>query len=243
MSSTTVAPRHRAAARNVLVSPRVSPKAASAPAAAPATDSVLIEPVGRPRRSLPRRILNWVGNLLLLLCLAVFLLVAVGPHVFGYRTATMLTGSMEPGIMPGDVVVTTPEPASEIKVGDVISYHIPIEDRRIETHRVVKVIHRDNGNIAIRTQGDNNENVDPWTATLEGDTVWEVQTVVPKLGLVIRFMRTDTVQHGIFWFAFGGLILVGLSLIWGRDANTDETNDANADNETSGDGGLRHERA
>ena len=79
-----------------------------ASAAAPATDSVLIEPVGRPRRSLPRRMLNWVGNLLLLLCLAVFLLVAVGPHVFGYRTATMLTGSMEPGIMPGDVVVTTP---------------------------------------------------------------------------------------------------------------------------------------
>ena len=61
---------------------------------------------------------------------------------------------------------------------------------------------------------------------------------MPKLGLVIRFMRTDTVQHGIFWFAFGGLILVGLSLIWGRDANTDETNDANADNETSGDGGT-----
>ena len=54
--------------------------------------------------------LDWLGNLLLLLCLAVFLLVAVGPHVFGYRTATMLTGSMEPGIMPGDVVVTTPSP-------------------------------------------------------------------------------------------------------------------------------------
>ena len=124
----------------------MSPQATAAPDAAPATDSVLIEPVGRPRRSLPRRMLNWVGNLLLLLCLAVFLLVAVGPHVFGYRTATMLTGSMEPGIMPGDVVVTTPEPASDVKVGDVISYHIPIEDRRVETHRVVKVIHRDNGN-------------------------------------------------------------------------------------------------
>ena len=34
-------------------------------------------------------------------------------------------------------------------------------------------------------------------------------------------MRTDLVQHGIVWFAFGGLVLVGLSLIWGRgsDAN------------------------
>ena len=238
MSSTTVAPRHRAAARNVLVSPRVSPKAAAAPAAAPATDSVLIEPVGRPRRSLPRRMLNWVGNLLLLLCLAVFLLVAVGPHVFGYRTATMLTGSMEPGIMPGDVVVTTPEPASEIKVGDVISYHIPIEDRRIETHRVVKVIHRDNGNIAIRTQGDNNDNVDPWTATLEGDTVWEVQTVVPKLG------TGDPIHaHG---HRPARYLLVCLRrthprrsqphLGSGRQHRRDQR--WNADNETSGDGGT-----
>ena len=87
----------------------------------------------------------------------------------------------------------------------MISYHIPVEDRRVETHRVVKVIHRDNGQIAVRTQGDNNDNVDPWTATLEGDTVWEVQTVIPKLGSAIRFLRADAVQHGIFWVAFGGL--------------------------------------
>ena len=60
---------------------------------------------------------------------------------------------------------------------------------------------------------------------------------------MIRFLRADAVQHGIFWVAFGGLLLVGLSLIWGQDANTDETDDANADNETSGTGDIRHERA
>ena len=188
--------------------------------------------------------LDWLGNLLLLLCLAVFLLVAVGPHVFGYRTATMLTGSMEPGIMPGDVVV---DHARARLGGQGRGRHqLPHPDRgppRRDPPGRQGDPPRQRQRSPIRTQGDNNENVDPWTATLEGDTVWEVQTVVPKLGLVIRFIRTDAVQHGIFWFAFGGLILVGLSLIWGRDANTDETNDANADNETSGDGGLRHERA
>jgi signal peptidase len=208
MSSTTVAARHRA------------PASAPAPTRV-AKPAVELTVTTATRRSLPRRIMGWLFNLLLLLCAAVFLLVAVGPHLFGYRTATMLTGSMEPGIMPGDVVVTTPQPATDVQVGDVISYHIPVEDRQIETHRVVKVIHHQDGTIAIQTKGDNNDNRDPWTATLEGDTVWEVQTVIPKLGSAIRFLRTDAVQHGIFWFAFGGLILVGLSLIWGRgsDAN------------------------
>jgi len=200
MSSTTaVNARHRAAK--------------SAPVAPLDTDATAPVAVRRP---LPRRMLGWLANGLVLLCLAVFLLIAVGPHVFGYRTAPMLTGSMEPGIMPGDVVVTTPEPASEVKAGDVISYHIPVEDRRVETHRVVKVVHKKDGSIAIKTKGDNNSNVDPWTATIEGDTVWEVQTVVPKLGSAIRFLRSDAIQHGIFWVAFGGLLLLGLSLIWGK---------------------------
>jgi signal peptidase len=204
MSSTTVTARHRASAKTAPVDSLVATDA-------PAPVAV--------RRSLPRRMLGWLANGLVLLCLAVFLLIAVGPHVFGYRTATMLTGSMEPGIMPGDVVVTTPEPAADVKVGDVISYHIPVEDRRVETHRVVKVVHKKDGSIAIQTKGDNNSNVDPWTATIEGDTVWEVQTVVPKLGAAIRFLRSDAIQHGIFWVAFGGLLLLGLSLIWGKGSS------------------------
>ena len=68
-----------------------------------------------------------------------FLLLAIGPHVFGYRTATMLTGSMSPGINPGDVVVSVPKPADQVAVGDIISYHIPVQDHRVETHRVIKV--------------------------------------------------------------------------------------------------------
>ncbi len=214
MSSTTATARHRAVARTAVAPTQVAPRVA------PKRVAIQVQPV--VRRSLPRRMLGWLANTLLLLCLAVFLLVAVGPHIFGYRTATMLTGSMEPGIMPGDVVLTTPEPAADVQVGDVISYHIPIEDRRVETHRVVKVIERGNGTIAVRTQGDNNSNVDPWTATIEGDTVWEVQTVIPKLGSVIRFLRADAFQHGILWVAFGGLLLLGLSLIWGKGSTRDD---------------------
>ena len=214
MSSTAaVAGRHRAVARTTITPARVTPKrlATTTPAV---------------RRSLPRRLLGLGGNLLMLVCLAIFLLVAVGPHVLGYRTSTMLTGSMEPGIMPGDVVVTVQKPASELAVGDVISYQIPVEDHRVETHRVVEVTTKKDGSIEFRTKGDANDGVDPWTATIQGDTVWEMKAVVPKLGSVIRVFRAPAVQHGIFWIAFGGLLLLGLSTIWGKKPEiTDDASD------------------
>jgi len=165
------------------------------------------------RRPLRRRVTGWAVNAVLLGCVLVFLLLALGPHLFGYRTATMLTGSMEPAIMTGDVVVTVQKPAADLAVGDVISYRIPVEDHRVETHRVTEVTHSA-GTTTFRTKGDNNPNVDPWTATTTADTVWETRAVVPKLGTAIRALRSPVVQHVVQWVALGGLLVLGLSLIW-----------------------------
>lgn len=45
-------------------------------------------------RSLPALLLYQLGNLLSTLAFALFLFLAVGPHLFPYQTMTMLTGSM-----------------------------------------------------------------------------------------------------------------------------------------------------
>lgn len=187
-------------------------------------DRKVASPVSTGRGPL-RRVGNALLSIVLIVCVLIFFLLALGPHVFGYRTSTMLTGSMAPGIMPGDVVVTAPRPAADIEVGDVISYQIPIEDHRVETHRVTEVIHEKDGSIAIRTKGDANDNVDPWTAVLEEDTVWEMQAVVPEIGNVIRTMRSPIVSNGLKWVAVAGLILLGLTSIWSR------TEDPQADSE------------
>lgn len=181
-------------------------------------------------RGRTRRTVAVLTDVVLVACLLTFAFLAVGPHLLGYRTSTMLTGSMEPGISPGDVVVTTAKPTSEVEVGDVLTYHIPVEDHRVETHRVVEVLHHRDGSVAIRTQGDNNDDVDPWTATLQGDEVWEMRAVVPKLGFVIRVLRSPAVQHGIFWMAFGGMLLLGLSTIWRTDLD-DRDDEAPAEQE------------
>jgi len=168
------------------------------------------------RRSILNRIGSGLLSLVLVAALLLFGLIALGPHLFGYRTATMLTSSMEPVISPGDVVVSMPRPASEVEVGDVISYHIPIGDNRVETHRIVEVVHAEDGSVSVRTAGDANDGVDPWLAALEGDTVWEMQLVIPRLGTVIRALRHPIVQEYVFWGALGTAVLVGLGLVWGR---------------------------
>ena len=120
---------------------------------------------------------------------------AVGPHVLGYRTMTMLTASMAPDIDPGDVTIVTPLAVSEVTEGMVITYHIPIGDHSLVTHRVVSVEHGADGSVTVQTKGDNNEAVDPWTATLEGDTAYQVRAVIPEIGHVIHALRTPAVTR------------------------------------------------
>ncbi len=53
------------------------------------------------------RTLYQIGNVFSSFAFALFLFLAIGPHLFPYQTMTMLTGSMVPTINPGDIAVDT----------------------------------------------------------------------------------------------------------------------------------------
>jgi signal peptidase I len=174
-------------------------------------------PAANPARVSPRALAGWIGkalvNLTLLGAVLAFLGLAVGPHLFAYRTMTMLTGSMAPLINPGDVTIVTPLPASAIKPGMIISYHIPVQDHRVVSHRVVSVTHGRDGSTTVQTKGDANRGNDPWTATLRGDTAYQVRGVVPALGTAIRFLRTPVLQKVLLYGApalLAGWVLLSL---------------------------------
>ena len=85
----------------------------------------------------------------------------------------------------------------------------------METHRVTEVNRIQGGTVEFRTKGDANDGVDPWTAVVRSeDTVWETRQVVPHLGTAIRSLRSPIIQRGLFWFAFAGVLALGLSMIW-----------------------------
>ncbi len=179
------------------------------------------------------RILKICGRiftaLLLAATVAVFLFLAVGPRFLDYKTSTMLTASMSPGINPGDVVVSAKIPVSELQVGDIITYSIPIDDHRIETHRVIGIESGQGGETSVKTKGDANASIDPWTAILSEDYVYKNVAVVPYLGTGIRALREPPVQAALLYGAPAVLVLFAMKAIWSRPKTHEGTAEGSDD--------------
>jgi signal peptidase len=186
------------------------PGAASALPPAADERSAAAHWAGTTRRILGR-VTPWLVRAILGLAIVAFAVLAVGPHVFGYRTMTMLTSSMAPQIEPGDITIVTPIAVSEVTEGMVISYHIPVADHSVVTHRVVSVESGPAGTVTVQTKGDANEAVDPWTAQLQGDTAYQVRAVIPEAGHLIQALRTPTIAPVLLYGA--PTLLVGWLLL------------------------------
>jgi signal peptidase I len=181
-------------------------------------------------RPIAARVLPWAVRGLVGTAVVAFAFLALGPHVLGYRTMTMLTASMAPEIEPGDVTVVTPLAVEDVTAGMVIAYHIPIDDHRVVTHRIVSVERGEDGSVTVQTKGDANEALDPWKATLQGDTAWQVQAVVPEIGHLIQALRTPVVSQALLYGAPALLAGWLLMSIWRPRENhtTDTTSDEEA---------------
>jgi signal peptidase len=198
--------------------PSRRPRLTRGGAGATTPKSATITPqAGTALKAAARRTVSLLSTAMVVVAVAAFLLLAVGPRVLGYQTSTMLTGSMEPLINPGDVVVTVPTPVSAIRVGDIITYHIPVEDHRVETHRVVEILTNQDGTTAVRTKGDANNGADPWTATLQGETVDRHLLTVPSVGQAIRLLREPVVLNTFMYGAPAVLVIGLLASIWRRN--------------------------
>jgi signal peptidase len=163
--------------------------------------------------------------------LAVLLAVGILPHFGWYRTETALSGSMEPYFSPGDMLVVTPEPLREVRRGWLISYHVPLGDHHVQTHRVIEVVHGGDHPL-VRTKGDANKTADPWVAKLDGPKAWRVRKVVPHAGQLIVWLRQPTVHYLTLFLAPFLLALVWIVRIW---RTPDEPGDAGGETETSAD--------
>jgi signal peptidase len=162
---------------------------------------------------LARRAGRMAGLAVMALCLLTLLAVGLGPRTGAYRTLTVLSASMRPTFSEGSVIVVTPVALGKVRVGDVITYRIPVEDRRVVSHRVVEVVEGGDHPV-VRTQGDANPAPDPWLARLDTDPAWRVRAAVPKLGYLIQGLRRPPVTKLATWLASALLALIWLSDIW-----------------------------
>ena len=215
--STPAVHGRRSAAKSVTAAETAAVKQ---PAAAPTTAASAAGTSGRFRR-IAGNVVKGIGVGMLILGALVFLFLAIGPRILGYQTSTMLTGSMAPLINPGDVVVTVPTPTTDVKVGDIITYHIPVEDQRVETHRITEITTTADGGIAVQTKGDANNGLDPWIATLQGNTVDKHVATIPYVGNAIRALREPIVMNTLMYGAPAILVIGMLASIWTK--NPDNT--------------------
>jgi signal peptidase I len=137
---------------------------------------------------------RWTGRILLAAAAVVLAVVGLGPLTGRYRLATVLSGSMAPGMPIGSVAVLVPEAPAAVRVGDVITFQAPTPDHPVVTHRVVEIL--DGGpHPVVRTRGDANPAADPWAARLAGDRAWRRVAVVPYAGTAIRVLRSNAVHR------------------------------------------------
>ncbi len=97
-----------------------------------------------------------VSWLLLIAAFAVLCLTILVPKIAGGRPYSVLTSSMRPDYPPGSLVVVKPKPASEITVGDVITYQIRSGQPGVVTHRVTAIEDGPDGQPRFTTRGDAN---------------------------------------------------------------------------------------
>lgn len=102
----------------------------------------------------------------------------------GYRSFLVQSGSMEPSIMIGDIVVTHQQP--QYYKNEVVTFLN--KDQRIVTHRIIDVLTQDNQTKFI-TKGDANRSEDEDQITPE-QIIGKVVFIIPKLGFFVAFAKS-----------------------------------------------------
>ena len=117
-------------------------------------------------------------------------------NIIGFRTYTVLSGSMEPNIDPGDLVVTIK--SNNFKEGDIITFN---NKNQVITHRIEEI--RDTEFI---TKGDNNNSVDS-DIVVKNNIIGKVVLTIPKVGYIFKFLSQS-------WVIAVELILLGFIIIF-----------------------------
>lgn len=135
--------------------------------------------VGRGRRV--GRVVGEVGLSVLALGGLVCLAFVVAALVFKVTVIMFATGSMSPTIPAGSIAFVREIPATEMRVGDVVTVtrdpDLPI------THRVVEILAVDGATVSFTMRGDANPGPDPvvYAQTHVRQVWWSIPGVAPVL--------------------------------------------------------------
>jgi signal peptidase len=147
--------------------------------------------------------------------------IMVLPTLLGYERYVIISGSMEPTLPIGSVVYDEVVPVSELEVGDIITFLPPPEYGIADpvTHRIVKITVAGEetdvpGRRLFRTQGDNNEDMDPWDMVLDGPDQARVVRHIPYVGYVYMALKMGWVQFLVIGIPAVALVVYIVVTLW-----------------------------
>lgn len=139
---------------------------------------------------------------------AALVLALTVPLAFHARPLTVLSGSMEPTLMTGDVIVVRETAPLAVAPGDVVTYREP-GGQRLITHRV-RSMRLQGGSVHFVTRGDANRPVERWRISPERP-VRRVLYRVPLLGYGLNLFRT---RLGLALLVGVPLLLLAVVELW-----------------------------
>jgi signal peptidase I len=142
------------------------------------------------------------------------------PILFGWTSLVITTGSMEPGIGAGDVVLVSPNVDLDTSIGRVIAFEDPARIDHVLTHRLVSI----GPDGTLITRGDANPTNDSLPVAPDA-VIGQGRLLIRGIGLPVLWMRTrdwaPLVAHLVLLVAAVIAVVydyepVGRSPSWGR---------------------------
>ena len=133
------------------------------------------------------------------------------PSIFGYQVFRVSSGSMEPELMIGDVILVREAESEDIKKGDIVTYkgeEGDFDDKFI-THKVVEDPELVDGKYVFHTQGIY-EGAMPDPIWYEDQLIGEFVCKVPFINSLYNFFLKP---YGLITFVLIIVVLFGYELI------------------------------
>lgn len=164
-----------------------------------------------------KKILSILGTILLVILLAVVIVMfnarlsGEAPSVFGYQVFRVSSGSMEPELMIGDVILIKEAEPQDIKKGDIVTYkgeEGDLDDKFI-THKMIEDPQLVDGKYVFHTQGIY-EGAVPDPDWYEDQLLGEFVCKIPFIDSVYSFFLKP---YGLITFVLVIVVLFGYELI------------------------------
>lgn len=144
------------------------------------------------------------------------------PDFGGLFPMIVLTDSMNPDIKSGDLIFCLSIEAEEVEEGMVISFFDPAgSNNAVVTHQVIERIVNEDGSLAFRTKGTNN-NTEDRALVLKEHLIGKYTGIrIPNAGKVALFMQST---YGLIVCVFIPFVLiVGYDILRRRKSEKDQS--------------------